>query len=285
LLIGEGSLSDIGSLQAANSNNTLFQVASQFNCLESPGRYVTRVSNYFNDRTQGPRAAISAFPAALLRHYSAPGKHGERFVQQTDGPQINLLEDACGSGILQNGYFTGQSHLDGRSLITKLETNFEAIRVGVHNEAQVVLGYDWDGGVDETEPCRIAQVFTSTVAGGFYGGQDHLGKANFIIACRQLLRAAYLGTLLAALSLQRSRVVLTLIGGGVFSNPLAQIWEAIIWAAQEVAPLLTEDLHVIVNGRDMGGRFDLEGVALPVIRQFEGAILYLDDSGLVRVGR
>ncbi len=33
-------------------------------------------------------------------------------------------------------------------------------------------------------------------------------------AARQLLRAAYLGTLLAAVSLGRTRVTLTLIGGG-----------------------------------------------------------------------
>ena len=37
---------------------SLFQAASQFNCLESPGPYVTPVVEYFRDRTQGPGALI-----------------------------------------------------------------------------------------------------------------------------------------------------------------------------------------------------------------------------------
>ena len=40
-----------------------------------------------------PRASISAFPATLLRHYAAPAPDGRRFVQQTGGPQIDLLAD------------------------------------------------------------------------------------------------------------------------------------------------------------------------------------------------
>ncbi len=60
---------------------------------------MTPVARYFSDPTQGPRAAISAFPATLLRHYAAPGADGARFVQATDGPQIDLLGDALGPGV------------------------------------------------------------------------------------------------------------------------------------------------------------------------------------------
>jgi len=92
---GTSPATDIGSLQANGDSDTLFQVASQFNCLESPGPYVTPVERYFGDPTQGPRASISAFPGTLLRHYAAPTTGGRRFVQQTDVDQIELLKDVA----------------------------------------------------------------------------------------------------------------------------------------------------------------------------------------------
>jgi len=43
--------------------------------------------------------------------------------------------------------------------------------------------------------------------------------------------------------------VLTLIGGGVFGNPPAAIWEAIRYALVEVDPYLAAPLHVVVAAR------------------------------------
>jgi len=68
VLDGAGLATDVGGLQATAPPGSLFQAASQFNCLESPGPYVTPVVQYFRDYTQGPRASISAFPGTLLRH-------------------------------------------------------------------------------------------------------------------------------------------------------------------------------------------------------------------------
>jgi hypothetical protein len=283
VFVGASPLTDIGNLQAANSDNTLFQAASQFNCLESPGPYVTSVANYFHDQTQGPRASISAFPATLLRHYRAPGPGGELFVQTTDTRQIDLLADSCGPGASQNGYFTGEGVADPQSLVTALETRFEAIRVGVHDHVQVVLGYDWSGAVEDSEHRRIAQVFTSTVAGGGYGGQRNFRGELFKAACRLLLRAAYLGTLLAAAHLGRTRVVLTLIGGGVFGNPITLIWDAILWAFEEVKPFLSHELDVIVNGYNLGTQIDLDTVILPAVQVRGGTILAFDRTGLVAI--
>src|SRR4051812_7428571 len=87
-LDGAGLATDVGGLQATAPPGSLFQAASQFNCLESPGPYVTPVVQYFHDHTQGPRASISAFPGTLLRHYAAPGDHGKRYVQ-TEKKQLN----------------------------------------------------------------------------------------------------------------------------------------------------------------------------------------------------
>src|SRR5262245_52412698 len=167
VLDGAGLATDVGGLQATAPPGSLFQVASQFNCLESPGPYITPVVQYFRDYTQGPRASISAFPGTLLRHYAAPEDHGKRFVQ-TAKKQLNLLADVFGPEVaqVQSGYLMAHNVRDPAALVVALTDRFDSIRVGVHDGVQVVLGYDFAGAVDESENRRIAQVFTSTVAGG-----------------------------------------------------------------------------------------------------------------------
>jgi hypothetical protein len=266
-LVGISPLTDIGYLQAEAGQGSLFQVASQFNCLESPGPHVRPVVTYFDDPTQGPRASMSAFPATLLRHYAAPARDGQRFVQQTDGPQIDLLESACGRPVCRNGYFTGEG-LHAAEIADALDHNFEEIELGVHDEAEVVYGANWDG--DVRTPVRIGQVFTSTVAGGGYGGERFLGT-QFERVCRQLLRAAYLGTLLAAQDLGRQRVVLTLVGGGVFQNPLREVWQAILWAFDQ---LQDAGLEVVVNAHGT-----LRAQDLVVDVQTRGGRVFTFDAG------
>ena len=99
-----------------------------------------------------------------------------------------------------------------------------------------------------------------------YSGERCLRNA-FVPACRQLLRAAYLGTLLATVALGRNREVLTLIGGGVFGNPIGLIWEAIQWSVNEIEPHLSSDLEVIVNGYNFGTLIDLEQEVLPAVHR------------------
>ena len=274
MLDGASPATDVGGLQATASPGSLFQAASQFNCLESPGPYLTPVAHYFRDRTQGPRASISSFPGTLLRHYAAPRGDGERFVQ-TDADQLDLLADVFGPdvGRVQNGYLMARNVRDPVALVAALTERFESIRVGVHDWVQVILGYDFEGSVADSEKRRIAQVFTSTVAGGWYGGPG-LAGAEFEGACRQLLRAAYLGTLLASAILERRLAVLTLIGGGVFGNPIPLIWDAIRWAAAETEPLLSRDLDVIVNGRNLGDHVPRETI-IAGVRERGGALTRL----------
>jgi hypothetical protein len=282
---GASPATDIGSLQATAEAGSLFQVASQFNCLESPGPFVTHVSDYFNDLTQGPRASISAFPATLLRHYSAPGADGKRFVQKTGRPQIDLLAEVLGSGKspVRDGYLVDPGRMGGEAFAAALEAGFDRVRVGVHHDAQVVLGYNWDGAVVDSGTRRITQVFTSTVAGGGYGGASAFGAA-FRSVCRQTLRAAYLGTLLAAVARERTIVVLTLIGGGVFGNPIDLIWEAILGAFDEVRPLVSGRLDVVLNGYNLSRLIDL-GQILPGVRDRGGVVLRFGSEGLIEVRR
>jgi hypothetical protein len=251
---GDDPVTDIGALQAQAPASTLFQAASQFNCLESPGPYLVDVASYLSDPTQGPRASISAFPGTLVRHYAAPDGEGGRFVQ-TQERQLDLLARALPAAIgrVESGYLQLSRVRDVPGAASALESNFEQIRVGVHDGAQVVLGHAWDGGV-EGEP-RIAQVFTSTLAAGGYGGGEAIGGPVQAI-CRQLLRAAYLGTLLAALDLGKGRVVLTMIGGGVFGNPHQLICECVIWAVEEAQRVASAPLEVVLNSRDLASSVD-----------------------------
>jgi hypothetical protein len=277
VLDGASVATDIGALQAYAPVDTLFQVASQFNCLEAGGPWVKPVKSYLTDDTQGPRASISAFPGTLLRHYAAPGAHGgERFVQTNNGRQIELLSRVCGAGVAtaQNGYLLADNIANPRKFLSALESRFDEISVGVHDDVEVALGYDWDGAVAGPPPPRIGQVFTSTLAGGAYGRVS----GTFASTCRQLLRAAYLGTLLAATTLGRPRVVLTLIGGGVFGNPIRLIWEGILWALDQIDSLAAQDMEVLINGRNLCSQIEQREI-LNAVRARGGILLTWPRSG------
>lgn len=249
VLYGDGPATDIGALQAYAGPDTAFQVASQFNCLESPGPYVTPVARYYHDPTQGPRASFSAFPGTLLRHYAAPSTDGRRFTQENDGEQVNLLCDLEDVAPVRNGYLRAADIEDPGALWRELVDRADGVRVGVHDDVEVALGYNWDGVVDV--PRTIMQVFTSTVA---IGAGDP--SPELLGACRELLRTAYLGTLLATRASGRHTAVLSLIGGGVFGNPIPLIWDSIVWACGEVSRWSPGALNVVVNGRNLATQMD-----------------------------
>ena len=279
VLDGASPATDIGAFQATAPPDALFQVASQFNCLESPGPHVTDVASYLHDPTQGPRASVSALPGVLVRHYAAPGPDGARFVQTTAGRQIELLGDVATPGVaaVRSGYLLAPEIVDKPAFARTLEERFDRVRIGLHDDIEVVLGYDWDGAVEGAR--SIGQVLTSTLAAGAYGG---LVRGDGGPICRQLLRAAYLGTLLGAAALGKRYVVLTLIGGGVFGNPIPVIWEAIRWALTEVEPYLHRDLLVAVNGRNLGESVPATDL-LAVARARGGALVRFERGGDVTI--
>ncbi|MCY3003923.1 MAG: hypothetical protein NTV21_19175 [Planctomycetota bacterium] len=238
---------DIGALQAFAPPGTVFQVASQFNCLEAPGPRVVAVQQYISDPTQGPRASVSAWPGTLLRHYHAPADDGSRFAQ-TDERGIELLGLAIDAklGRARSGYLRMQDIPDLARFVATLEERFEQVRVGLHEDVEVCAGHDWTGPVPTAPAQRVSQVFTSTLAlGGYSSGDSH--KA--LEACRLLLRASYTGTLFAAAASGAKRVVLTFIGGGVFGNPTEEIEGAIVAAVEDLSRASSAELEVLVNTR------------------------------------
>ena len=254
VLVGRSPVNEIGTLQASAPEGSLFQLASQFNCLEAPNeKGIVDIARYIGDDTHGPRAAWSAFPGEFVRHYSAPMRDGTRIVQTTDGPQINLLEDLCADGAasVKNGYLITPNIDRSAEFARALEDRFDDIRVGLHDGIEVVFGNDWDGPVPRAPNHTIAQVLCSTVAGGTYSGLDPTRPyhPDILAIIRHLQRAAHYSTLLAAVALGKSYAVLAPIGGGEFKNPVNEIWESVLWAVDAVRPLLHRDLCVVFNAR------------------------------------
>jgi hypothetical protein len=166
------------------------------------------------------------------------------------------------------------------ALAEALEERFDELRAGVHDAVEVVFGHDWDGPVPGAPHHTIAQVLSSTVAGGGYSLLDASDPA-MVAVVRGLQRAAHFGALLAAAALGKSHAVLTLVGGGVFGNPVPVIWEAILWAVDAVRPLLHRDLLVVVNGYNLGRH--VPAAALGEAAAARGGALVVFDRASVSV--
>ncbi len=86
-------IGDVLELHALPENSgALFQVASQFNCLEFPNPMTTPedgVSGYAHDLTQGPACSLAAAAATVYRNYCVPLRGA---IGQTRDNQIDILQ-------------------------------------------------------------------------------------------------------------------------------------------------------------------------------------------------
>lgn len=218
-------------------HGALVQVASQFNLLEMPGYHVTPehgVSDYENDRTQGPACACAAGAATIYRNYFAP--IGDQ-IGQTRERQIDTLADLRavlprGDEIeMRNGYAlskadilqTIQNHLAGLGESERDHLR-GLLRIGLHHDVEVTAA-----GAPQGQ--RVSQAYCSALPVNYNFGTDAAMWAAF---ASLVLESAYEATLHAAL-LNASRgmghgshrVYLTLLGGGVFGNRREWILAAI----------------------------------------------------------
>ncbi|WP_231748650.1 hypothetical protein [Mycobacterium sp. M26] len=216
----------------------LFQVASQFNLLEMPSQRVTPlqgVTGYEHDHTQGPACALAAGAATIYRNYLVPCDGG---VGQTDVRQLDALAGlgaafAERTGVpeselwsMQNGYALctaqGLTAIGGllRGASAELLDELRGrLAIGLHRDVQVIDVRD--------ERRLVSQAFCSALPIGY----SHLPRREWEPFARLVLEATYEATLLAGAE-QAGRggsnvVLLTRVGGGVFSNDDAWIDEAI----------------------------------------------------------
>lgn len=214
----------------------VFQVASQFNCLEMIGPSVTPeqgITKYVYDDTQGPACALSCRSALFYRNYLVNTKNG---IGQSEKNQINTLDELeiflnnkqNKFWYIQNGYFLTWDENAVEGLNTELKNKSdlqqkmkEKIKVGIH----------WDTEVNIKKGQNVCQVFCSTLAINYDKSVKH-PRLLWSPFCPLLLEAQYeatfaVGCILAHMKQERVKVFLTAIGGGVFGNPKLWIADAI----------------------------------------------------------
>ena len=236
-----------------------FQVASQFNCLEFVGPNVTPedgITNYKEDRTQGPACSIACGPATVFRNYfarlPAEGNGLSEQFGQTHDRMIDNLSDV--SALLGNenkqlydtrGGYTMADSGQIKKLNKRLESFEEekdkeklrsALRVGVHEEVEVTAT-GWGQKILNRPSQTVTQVFGSACSVGYnrQSSPEQWQKFASIV-----LEASYDATLCAGLlAAQRHegrdgsrRVFLTKLGGGVFGNPMEWIVAAMTRACE-----------------------------------------------------
>jgi hypothetical protein len=107
-------------------------------------------------------------------------------------------------------------------------TTYKPTPIGLHSDAAIIFGReksDLSILLDQPYPL-VDQVFSASLNFNDYGKRTN--KNNLIKICRTLLRSAYESIYLAAIQRKRKILYLTLIGGGVFSNPIQIILEEIV---------------------------------------------------------
>lgn len=216
---------DTSALQFNSANGTLFQVASNFNCHElgSPqrsvfsGKYITQL---MVDCTQGPSASGGAIFGAFLR----VAKHKQKEIDLLDETPLQHFNGKLYNKKMSDYKFDFKSDLIKIGLHTNVMANF--CRSDYHFE------YKSNGSV-------IDQVFTSTCI--FENKND-----KYCDLAEILLEKAYEGTYLAGIIRQSPKIVLTLIGGGVFHNPMNIIVEKIIKIHNLYSEYLAPNCEIIL---------------------------------------
>jgi len=263
-------IGDAGELHCIPENKgALFQVASQFNLLEMVGPEVTPeqgITGYAFDGTQGPACAIAAAPATLYRNYFAPVGNQ---LGQTRDHQIDCLQDIgehlgnennqlwrmsngyaldCPNGLVTINQQLGQLSEDG------LDALRQKLRIGIHTGIEVTL-HDAPAGQ------IVSQAYCSALPVGY----SNSPAAEWEAFARLILDATYEATVAAAIinATQHgtNKVLLTKIGGGVFSNDLRWIYGAMERAFKKYESVgldvfIVHFGHIDQEAVDLAGRWN-----------------------------
>ena len=250
----DASRVEVSQMQAAAGPSSMFQVASNFNCMEFGSVHASADSGDFvtglmYDSTQGPAAASGTGVAAITRvhaaFYSDGGRDDPRAWGQCAARQVQLLGDAelAPHFPVTNGkLYAGSAAAPPSSSLSWPAADEGAwppllsrARVGLHvgapvhfrraraAEAAAAPHPRLDGCVLTPAPAPVIdQVFVAAM-NVRARGIGALSPAEAHSKMRFLLRAAYEGTFAAAALRRSATLVLTCVGGGVFGNPLEEV--------------------------------------------------------------
>jgi hypothetical protein len=189
------------------------QLASQFNYLESPGPFTVPVTDYLNDRTQGPQGAIETAAGALHRHAAV-----------SNGSLPHALADVLPEQN-QSDYYR-----DGYLEIFRLEP---AELKTVHEQLKQSLPKFRILAQPVTAEATHASFFQVLSAAPSWQGQsppraDSVeAQMAALLVVSQYEAIAKLAVMKSLLTRQETPVHLTLVGQGVFNNPPEIMTEAL----------------------------------------------------------
>ena len=224
-----------------DNEGAIFQVASQFNCLEMQSAYARPnqgVTIYSGDHTQGPACAMACPAALVYRNYFVEHTKNDAIHKGQCAHQIDNLEDigkllendSKNLWTMTNGYVIVDNRENlgyiSNQILTVVGRDriIQALRVGVHWSTSVV---DYPNIAKNEKPLdhRVCQVYASALPVAYnYSIIDKNLWAPFATC---ILEGSYMATLciaaLIAIKAQtRVKCYLTLIGGGAFGND--KIW-------------------------------------------------------------
>jgi len=267
---------DVAYIQGLPENKkAMFQVASNFNAVEAPsesrGPHVrTFTEDYINDRTQGPAASISAGAAAIARVHAAfySDKTPLKEWQQTKDNQIKFLghENIAPYFPVINGYIVlSDTAKPWPKEAEERAALLDVAGVGLHADCQVIFGGTNSSShfLTVNQPHYIDQVFCAAMnCGQGMSGYNNLRKPDSQDKRDFILKVAYDGTYLCAVRRQTEKLHLTLIGGGVFGNPLPAICSAIYSAhMQYTTDPACKLQEVVLSVFDPNVPYHIEGLA------------------------
>jgi len=225
------------------NQNSLFQVASQFNLLEmaSPAMTPERgVDIYYNDPTQGPACSVCAIGATLYRNYFVP--IGNREGQTRDN-QINCLAPILNRLLIgsskpfkwtfQNGYIfmTNEDFKIINEVLKELKKEEKEelkslLEVGIHWNVEVN---------DNSEPLGhfVSQIFCSAYPVGYNRVDLNLTRPLSVLIQEATQEATVIAGILNKQATGNGNVIFSKVGGGVFRNEHSWIAGAIEKAAKK----------------------------------------------------
>ena len=197
------------------NKNAVFQVASQFNCLEYATEYQSKkdgITCYEDDKTQGPSIAMTVAPATFSRNYLEP--------------DINMLEDFRASIpdyvrkiiSVRNGY----CNLD--------KERIEELRPYLTDDMkkEIRIGYLFNTTVPISSHNKVSLVYCSAVP---------FRHSTYDFFCKFILDAYYEATILIGIiNFHKTgcrKVFLTMLGCGAFMNKESWAIDSILRALRK----------------------------------------------------
>ena len=227
---------DVKKLHGQIENKgAVFQAASQFNLLEmaSPNAIPeSGVGIYDYDHTQGPACAIACGAGTVYRNYYVD-INGQ--IGQSADLQIDCLED------IEHFFKVGNSKLwnmkNGYCLanamgLEQIKNKMAGLNRDEYEQLKGLLKVGIQHGAEVTAfpgSIKVTQVYCSGVPVAYSG----ISAKDWEPFGKMILEATYEATFLAAIDNlnvgKSNRLLLTLVGGGVFGNPDSWLYDAIMY--------------------------------------------------------